>query len=56
MLTTHGTIASAEVLHQPHSSLAEFASVEVLHKPQSLDANSSALPPDTMEYVRPDAI
>ena len=33
-LTLLGTIASAEVLHQPRSSLAGVASIKVLHQPQ----------------------
>ena len=43
MLTPLGTIVSAEVLHQPQSSLADVASAEVLHQPlSSLEAVSSA--------------
>ena len=71
-LTPLGRIASADVLHQPQSYFAEVASAEVLHQPQSsladvasakglpqlqsLNANSMALPSDTIENVMSDAI
>ena len=49
-LTLLGTIASAEVLNQPQSSLADIASAKVLH--QSLDASPVATPSDTFENVK----
>ena len=53
-LTPLGKIASAEVLHQPQSSLADIRLAKGLH--QSLDACSVTKTSDIIENVKSDAI